>query len=451
MKRRFQRSGRRNRATALVVLAALAAAGLACGEEAPLAPILHGMCYSPFRDGQTPWGPFPTESQVGEELALLYPLVTDIRTYGNNEVLYEIPRLCNEMGINCHACAWLGSDHAGNQQAVSRIISVANAGYPRLKSVIVGNEAVVGGHMNVGQLITYLQQVRSAVSLPVTTAEGWHTYRDYPELAAAVDYIMIHVHPYWGGLPVDTAANDVLTRWNEIRQLYPGKDVVVGETGWPTAGETWGLAVPSEDNQVRFVTDLVTLAQLHGMKVFDFSAFDEAWKADYEGDSGAHWGFFYASRAPKPVVAHVTPRENHLPIIDDRSPDTELVFVEAGTPADLQVAAHDPDGDLLAYAWSLNGEPQAGGGNTWSLDTSEEAIGPHLLAVRVDDARGGETNTSWQILVGEGDEDLVGSWSFNSRDGRDRSGWGNDLSITGRVGFVWNGVTGAGLRFYAAP
>ena len=41
------------------------------------------------------------------------------------------------------------------------------------------------------------------VRQPVSTAEPWHVWLAHPELAQAVDYITIHLLPYWEGLPVE--------------------------------------------------------------------------------------------------------------------------------------------------------------------------------------------------------------------------------------------------------
>jgi hypothetical protein len=55
-----------------------------------------------------------------------------------------------------------------------------------------------------------------------------------PNLAAAVDVIIWHTYAYWSGQDISTAATLVESRWNDMLAAYPGKPMILGETGWPT-------------------------------------------------------------------------------------------------------------------------------------------------------------------------------------------------------------------------
>ena len=79
--------------------------------------------------------------------------------------------------------------------------------------------------------------------MPVSTAEPWHVWLAHPELAAAVDYITIHLLPYWEGLPVDDALRLHASRSStQVQAAYPGKHIVIGEVGWPSNGVDIGAA-----------------------------------------------------------------------------------------------------------------------------------------------------------------------------------------------------------------
>ena len=58
----------------------------------------------------------------------------------------------------------------------------------------------------------------------------------HPELAADVDFIGTHIWPYWDGVPVEDAVPYVLRRYKELQAAFPGKKIVIAETGWPAAG-----------------------------------------------------------------------------------------------------------------------------------------------------------------------------------------------------------------------
>ena len=74
---------------------------------------IHGICHSPFRDGESPnLGIFPGIDAIKEDLSILSKMTLNIRTYGTDGVLYEIPRLCNEFHINCYVGGWISGDES---------------------------------------------------------------------------------------------------------------------------------------------------------------------------------------------------------------------------------------------------------------------------------------------------------------------------------------------------
>jgi len=267
---------------------------------------LQGVCYSPFREGQDPnLGIFPIEDEIEEDLSIISGIASTQRPYGNDSTLYEIPRLSDEWGVGCYPAAWISDDKSANETEIKRLIEIANQDYYTTKGLIVGSEVLLRGDISEAKLEGYISQVNEATEIPVTTAETWNVWLEHPDLADAVDYIWIHVHPYWEGISVDDAAEHVIEKWNRVKQAYLGKEVIIGETGWPTAGYTVGNAVPSEENQKKFLTEFKQLAEENNAKYFFFEAFDESWKAQYEGEVGAHWGLYNADRTPKLAIEDI--------------------------------------------------------------------------------------------------------------------------------------------------
>ncbi len=152
-------------------------------------------------------------------------------------------------------------------------------------------------------LTSFVHQVRGATGRPVATAEPWHIWTG-PEgsnLAAAVDLLLVHVHPYWEGVPATSAAAYVAQRWSEVVRLHPHKPVWIGETGWPDAGPANGAAVPGAAEQRIVLNSWTALARELGIRWFVFEAFDKPWKI--EGGAGPHWGLMTADRALKAPLA----------------------------------------------------------------------------------------------------------------------------------------------------
>ncbi len=112
--------------------------------------------------------------------------------------------------------------------------------------------------------------------MPVTTAETYNIYLDHPALFGAVDQVYVHIYPFWNGVGIDravTAAGEACTR---VEQKAGGKSVVVAETGWPSAGEPNGAAVPSAANAERYFREFTAWAKGRQVPYFYFEAFDEA-------------------------------------------------------------------------------------------------------------------------------------------------------------------------------
>ena len=117
-----------------------------------------------------------------------------------------------------------------------------------MKRAIVGNEALLSSDLTIDELATFLARARQALSVAVGTAEPWHLWIQHPELANHVDFIAVHLLPYWEGIHVDDAVDHIVARMDTLKATFPDKPIVIGEVGWPSFGRARGKAV---DEQVR--------------------------------------------------------------------------------------------------------------------------------------------------------------------------------------------------------
>jgi exo-beta-1,3-glucanase (GH17 family) len=259
---------------------------------------VQGLCYSPFRNGQSPVGDYPTKREIRADLDQLKLLTQRIRTYSVFRTLADIPGMAGKCGLQCYVGAWVGTDTNTNQVEIQALLDVARRSKP--VALIVGNEVLLSGNPSIGELTNLIKQVKAATTLPVGSADTWGEWLAHPEVADVVDILLVHIHPYHDGVSVTNAAQHVYERWQEVKNQYTNKTVVIGETGWPTAGATNDDAVPSEENLCRFLQDFVTLASASNVPYFFFEAFDEQWKKPPEVE--AHWGLMTTNRVPKPCV-----------------------------------------------------------------------------------------------------------------------------------------------------
>jgi glucan 1,3-beta-glucosidase len=171
-----------------------------------------------------------------------------------------------------------------------------------ISAIIVGNEVLLRGEMPVDGLIAAIREVKAQVSMPVTYADVWEFWLRYREVASAVDFITIHMLPYWEDFPISAehAAAHIEAIHGRVAAAFPGKEVIIGELGWPSGGRMREAARPSPSNQARVILETLAFAKRDHVRVNVIEAFDQPWKRWLEGTVGGQWGIFdRATGAPK--------------------------------------------------------------------------------------------------------------------------------------------------------
>ena len=260
---------------------------------------ISGFSFSPFRQGQSPQeNRYPSPQEISSDLELLSKQTDSIRTYSVDGSLADIPRLAEDVGMRVSLGIWISPDKQRNEREIAKAIELANNSRSVVR-VIVGNEALFREEVEPEELIAYLDRVRAAVKVPVTTAEQWHVWQEYPELGKHVDLIAAHVLPYWEFVPMEDSTEFVLDRAKELKKLFPKKPLLLGEVGWPSNGRTRGGAEANQADQAIYLRTLVNALNAKGYNYFVIEAFDQPWKATDEGSVGAYWGVYNLNRQPK--------------------------------------------------------------------------------------------------------------------------------------------------------
>ncbi|HEU4529562.1 MAG TPA: hypothetical protein VFR59_00205, partial [Steroidobacteraceae bacterium] len=161
---------------------------------------VQGFAFSPYPEEQDPSrGDFPSLAQIESDLALLAGKTHRVRTYSTAGSLEAVPQLARKHGIDVTVGAWINSNLVDNEAELARATKLAKE-QRNVVRVLVGNEVVLRNDVPVATLISYLDRTRARVSQPVGTAEPWHVWLKHPELAEHVDFISIHLLPYWEGI-----------------------------------------------------------------------------------------------------------------------------------------------------------------------------------------------------------------------------------------------------------
>ena len=250
--------------------------------------------YAPFRAHQTPWNSdeIISPDQIAEDLATLSRISRCIRTYSVENGLDKVPELAAKAGLKVILGIWIGRDRVKNAALIDTAVSLAK-NYPGvITSVMVGSEVLLRGEMTAPELRGIIRSAKARLAVPVSYAdviEFWMRYRD---VADDVDFVTVHVLPYWEDLPVraEDAAAHVDHIRKEMAAAFPAKEIFVGEAGWPSEGRMRDGALPSRINQARFISEIVDLARRENFRLNLFEAYDEPWKRQWEGTVGAHWG-----------------------------------------------------------------------------------------------------------------------------------------------------------------
>jgi exo-beta-1,3-glucanase (GH17 family) len=255
--------------------------------------VMYGLNFSPYTmEGQDPnFNTLVTEEQTEALLVTISPYTEWIRTFGCSGSLEDVAAQARELGLKTAVGAWLDKDLEANEKEIAKLIKIAEQGDTNL--LIVGSEVLLRKDLSADDLIAYISQVKTAVPwIKLAYADTYDVIMKHSKVVDAVDVILVNYYPYWEGIAVEEALRHVNGNHEKLLSNVKGKTVIVGETGWPSSGDTIGEAVPSAENAAYYFLNFVSWARANGVSYFYFEAFDEPWKSEYEGPQGAYWGLW---------------------------------------------------------------------------------------------------------------------------------------------------------------
>lgn len=258
---------------------------------------MHGLCFSPYEEGQNP-GDTLTEEQIRRRMAIIAPYTKWVRSFSCTEGNELIPVIAKEFGLKTMVGAWLGTDSAINKAEMKGLIKLASEGFVDVAAV--GNEVMYRGDLSEDELIAHMKEFKQAVpNVDMGYVDAYYEFTDHPRITEACDVILSNCYPYWEACHHDYSLVYMKEMYHQALRAANGKRVIITETGWPSKGEGLRGAIPSEVNAMAYFVNSQIWSKQDGIEMFYFSSFDESWKVGAEGDVGAYWGIWDKDENPK--------------------------------------------------------------------------------------------------------------------------------------------------------
>lgn len=251
---------------------------------------MHGLCFSPYEEGQEP-GDQMTEKQIRRRMKIIKPYTKWIRSFSCTDGNEAIPRIAKEYGIKTLVGAWLGDDDEINKKEIAGLIKLAKEGYVDIAAV--GNEVMYREDLTEDELLAFMYEVKQAIpDIPMGYVDAYYEFSHRPKITEACDVILANCYPYWEGCSQEYALVYMRDMYNQAKDAGKGKKVIITETGWPSFGEGLQGAIPSHENAIKYFINSQVWSDEDDIDMFYFSSFDESWKVGAEGDVGAYWGLW---------------------------------------------------------------------------------------------------------------------------------------------------------------
>ena len=251
---------------------------------------LHGLCFSPYLEGQN-IGDQLSKSQISKRMDVIAPYSQWVRSFSCTEGNEHTPKIAKEKQLQTMVGAWIGDDKNQNEKEIKALIKLAKSGFVDI--AVVGNETLMRGELSEEELLAYINRVKKALpEIPVGYVDAYYQFVERPKIIDACDVILVNCYPFWEGCNIEESALYLKQMYAVTQQFAKGKPVIISETGWPNKGARLESAQPTENNAMKYFIDASNWAQKNEIPLFYFSSFDESWKVHHEGDVGARWGIW---------------------------------------------------------------------------------------------------------------------------------------------------------------
>ena len=260
----------------------------------------------------------PTVGQVTADLAATQQHFAHVRTYypqfGGGAV--DVGRVAKDAGLNLLLGLFLFDNNAWTAGDYNNFVKPAVA-RGNIAGILVGNEDPQ--MIDNGIIPQYLRQARTDLpQIPVGTSQRsdfWLSDARAEQLLPLVDFIGVNIYPAWdwaqadgnnqpSGVTAEAGFNSFSATYGRIRSKYPGRQIVVTETGWPTTfGPIGARQFPAGIANARDYLQRVTgWAQPEQVVLYIHNMFDDQYGVDTSSPFNYHFGLIDNAGKPKGIL-----------------------------------------------------------------------------------------------------------------------------------------------------
>jgi len=213
------------------------------------------------------------EARIRADLTAIARQAKAVRTYASTLGLERVPKIAAELGLNVTLGAWIGTDSARNEREIASALDLARHNpMSRVWSWAMkrcsGTNTVQPSWFSLFSVSNERVRFRSGRGkLANLHRTSGARRRCRPDLCSH--------HPYWEGVPRETAVDRSLEIYDQLQAAFPGKTIVVGELGWPSAGRNFEQSMPRPITQAVVLRDFVARATALGIDYNIVEAIDQ--------------------------------------------------------------------------------------------------------------------------------------------------------------------------------
>lgn len=255
---------------------------------------LQCVSYSPYyKPGMNPTNKdgWVDPLQIEQDLQALSKVTSCVRTYSVSQGLDYVPKAAQKLGMKVILGVWIGWIDELNKKELQLAVQQANQYSDTIRGLVVGNEVLLRGEQSEAKMHEYLQWAKAHTKAPITYADVWEFWLKHPTLEQEVDFVTVHILPYWEDKPVaiEQAVAHTASVMGYLGTMFK-KPILIGETGWPSQGRQRFWSKPSAINQARYMREFLNAAQHNHWQYNVIEAVDQPWKRELEGTVGGYWG-----------------------------------------------------------------------------------------------------------------------------------------------------------------